>query len=280
MPPGVAPSLLDLIRLSPPGIFPPGGPELYRHIARLTELAAGMELLDLACGRGVSTEFLFRLTRAEAAGVDPDETLIRAAEARAREASLDARLHFQEASLTDLPYKDDIFDVAIAEIGLAACPDPAAAIRELVRVTKPMGALVLVQLIWTGNVDEDRREKLVEHLGARPLLLIEWKQLLRNAGAVELQVEDWSDRASAFASSAGQRVGDFPHAYSFRDRIKVLHRAMQRWGWRGLKGALLREQESHNLLTRERVLGLSLIKAVKWNQAAPAEPSPAPPASA
>jgi hypothetical protein len=41
-------------------------------------------------------------------------------------------------------------------------------------------------------------------------------------------------------------------------------RAWRRWGWSGVRGAVLREREIHRLLTRERVLGLSLIKGTKW----------------
>ena len=44
----------------------------------------------------------------------------------------------------------------------------------------------------------ERREILVQHLGARPLLLVEWKQLLRDAGCVDLHVEDWSDYSGPF----------------------------------------------------------------------------------
>ena len=56
----------------------------------------------------------------------------------------------------------------------------------------------------TGNVDADRKEQLVQHLGARPMLLVEWKQLLRDAGVVDLHVEDWSDYASPFRPSMGR----------------------------------------------------------------------------
>jgi ubiquinone/menaquinone biosynthesis C-methylase UbiE len=257
------PSMLDLIRLSPVTIFPPGGDALYREIALLTEMTEGTEVLDVACGRGVSTSFLVSTYGVEGAGVDPDPVLVDEAERRARAAGLEDRMHFQRAELNDLPYKDEIFDVSIGEIGLAASVEPASAIRDLVRVTKPMGSVVLVQLIWTGNVDPLRKEILVQHLGARPLLLVEWKQMLREAGVVDLMVQDWSDRPSPFRPTTP--FPDFAEMFSFREKMKIFQRAMKRWGWRGVRGALMREQEIHTLLTRERVLGLSLIKGTKWN---------------
>src|SRR5690606_30753507 len=180
------------------------------------------------------------------------------AEQRIRASEHSDRVHFETGSLEDLPYRDEIFDVTIGGIGLAALADPGAAVRELARVTRPMGSVVLVQLIWTGNVDSARREELIAHLGARPLLLVEWKQLLRDVGVVELHVEDWSDYASPFRPSLPRPFRDISEILSLRQKAQILHRAFRRWGWRGVRGAVMREIEIHRLLTRERVLGLSL----------------------
>lgn len=262
--PVAGPSMLELIRLSPEPVFPPGGEDLYREIALLTGMHEGHEVLDVACGRGVSTTFLVSSYGVDADGVDPNADLIDEAERRARGTELEHRLHFQTAPMDDLPYRDGIFDVCIGEYGLAASGDPAKAIREMARVTKPMGCVVLVQLIWTGNVDEERRNILVDYLGLRPMLLVEWKQMLRDAGVVELHVEDWSDQASSLRPRVSTPFPDFARIFSLREKARILHRALRRWGWRAVRGAVLREQEVHRLLTRERVLGLSLIKGVRW----------------
>ncbi|MDB4950389.1 MAG: Methyltransferase protein [Gemmatimonadetes bacterium] len=270
------PSMLDLVRLSRDAVFPPGGEDLYRTIARLTEMRGGCEVLVAASGRGMSTLFLARSTGCEAVGVETDGRLADEAEQRAREAGLEG-VTFQAAAPDDLPYRDGIFDVALGEIGLAAAADPAAAVRELARVTRPMGCVVLVQLIWTGNVDAERREVLVPHLGARPLFLVEWKQLLRDAGVVDLRVEDWSHAPSPFRPQNGGAPFPDMAVFPLRERLAILRRALGRWGWRGVRGAVLREREVHRLLTRERVLGLSLIVGTKWPAPLPepaAKPAP------
>ena len=255
--------MLDLVRLSREAVFPPGGEALYRKIASLTEMSSGMEVLDAACGRGVSTRFLASFG-VHCVGVDADPVLVAEAERRTREEMPDVPLAFEAGALDDLPYKDGIFDVAIGELGLAALADPRRAVAELARVTKPFGCVVLVQLIWTGNVDPERREILVQHLGARPLILVEWKQLLRDAGVVDLTVEDWSDAPSPFRPSAGGPFPDFSEIFTFREKVAILRRALRRWGWRGVRGAIVREREIHRLLTRERVLGLTMIKGTRW----------------
>jgi SAM-dependent methyltransferase len=260
------PSMLDLVRLSRETVFPPGGEDLYRRIAQLTDLVPENEVLDAACGRGVSTLYLARTFGVSGVGIDSDRVLVQEAYSRARDADFEGRVSFETAPLDDLPFKDGTFDVAIGEIGLAASADPARAVAELARVTRPHGCVVLIQLIWTGHVDPNRREILVQHLGARPMILVEWKQLLRDAGVVDLTVEDWSDAPSPFRPTAGGGAPfpDFSEIFSLRERIAILFRAWRRWGWGGVKGAVLREREIHRLLTRERVLGLSMIKGTKW----------------
>lgn len=273
IPPAVAaPSMLDLVRLSATPVFPPGGEELYRQIGRLTEMQPGQEVLDVGCGRGVSTLFLASTFGVEATGVDAAPHLVDEAEQRARAAEMEAHVVFQTAEPDDLPYRDGAFDVTVGEIGLSSAGDPARAVRELVRVTKPLGAVVLVQLAWTRDLDDRRRRTLHDHLGARPMMVVEWKQLLREAGAVELLVEDWSDEARG----GRKPFHDFSEIFSLRERFDILRRAWRRWGWRGVRGAILREREVHHLLTRERVLALSLIKGTRWPGEEPSDgPSPA-----
>lgn len=261
-----APSMLDLIRLSPKRLFPPGGKDLYRHIALLTDMSPGEEVLVAACGRGVTIEYFVEDLGVVGSGVDFDEAMIERAEARAKAAGLADRLHFQAAPLDDLPYRDGVFTISIGELGLTARADPQAAVRELVRVTKPGGRVVLIQLVWTAPVDGARQEILVEHLGTRPLMLVEWKRLLREMGVVELHVEDWSDEETAFRPQVKMPFPDFAELFTVWERLGILRRARSRWGWRGVRDALAREQEVHRLLTRERLLGLSLIRGTRWPQ--------------
>lgn len=114
---------------------------------------------------------------------------------RARCAGQADRLHFETAPLHELPYQNAVFDLALAEIELGAAVDPTAAVAELARVVRAGGTVVLIQLVWTRAIEEPRRSELVEQLGVRPMMVMEWKQMLRSAGIGELRVEDWSDAA-------------------------------------------------------------------------------------
>lgn len=255
--------MLDLIRLSPRELFPPGGRELYRQIALLTDMQEGEEILVAACGAAVSLQYFVEEFGVQGSGADEDEFLVERAERRVRSLGLKDRLQLQHASMGSLPYRDGVFDVSVAELGLTASTEPATAIRELVRVTRPGGRVVLVQLVWKAPVEPERRAILARHLGARPLMLVELKQLLRESGVRNLHSEAWSDDKTAFRPQVKKPFPDFQELFSLTEKLGILRRAFSRWGWRGVRTALAREREVHRLLTRERILGLDMVKGTR-----------------
>jgi hypothetical protein len=120
-----------------------------------------------------------------------------------------------------------------------------------------------VQLVWKAPVDEARQRILTLHLGARPLMLVEWKRLLRGAGVSGIHTENWSDDETAFRPRIAKPFPDFAEIFSLTEKIGILRRAWKQWGWRGVRAVLTREREVHRLLTRERILGLDLLMGRK-----------------
>lgn len=258
------PSAVGLTRLSTRLSFPPGGEALYRSILRRVDLNETSEFLLVPCGRGRSALFVAESTGAGGAGADPDPTMVSVASDRAKSAGRSTRLHFEEAPLSDLPYQDQVFDLALAEIELGAVLEPEAAVRELARVTKPDGTVVLVQLIWARPLEPERREELVDRLGIRPRTLDEWTGMLRDAGFEDLHVEDWSDSSSDHRRHSV--LGGLSELLTVRGKLLVLPRAWKRWGMRGVRAVLAREQELRRLLEDEEVLGVTLITATRGDR--------------
>jgi ubiquinone/menaquinone biosynthesis C-methylase UbiE len=277
-PPGVLtagyPSMLWVSRLSKRPFLSAPAEALYRRIARQVELGPGTEFLLVPAARGLTTRFLSQVSGAAGVGADPNPAIADDATERGRDSGFSANVHFDTAELTDLPYQDDIFDFAMGELGLGASGDPAGAVRELVRVVKPMGTVALLQLVWTRQMEPARRESIVRMLGVRPMLLVEWKQMLREAGAVELHIEDLT-AAAADPKQPLMGVAGLVDFGSLRDRFAVLVRAWRRWGWRGVREALRHGNELRNVMARERVVGLTLIRGPKWRERrAVARPEP------
>ncbi|CAN5716146.1 hypothetical protein BH23GEM11_BH23GEM11_10260 [soil metagenome] len=261
--PWVGPSMLDLIRLSPRNLFPPGGRDLYRRIALLTGMTEGQEVLVAACGPGVTLEYFVKEFGVHGSGVDEDPALVARVEAHARAEGYASGMQAQQAPMDALPYRDGVFDVAVAEAGITARADPAAAIREVVRVVRPGGRVVLVQLVWRAPVEPARREVLARHLGAQPLMTMEVKKILRDAGVRRLHTEAWTDAETSFRGEQHKPFPDFAELFTLTEKLGILRRAWRRWGWRGVREAMTRELEVHRLLTRERILGLDMISGIR-----------------
>lgn len=251
--------MLDLIRLSPRRLFPPGGQELYRQVARLTRVEADSEVLVVGCGAGVTALHLAREHGARVSGVDADPVLVDRGTEWVRQDGVQDRVSLQAAPHDALPYRDRIFDVVLGELTLASDVRAVDAVREMVRVLRPGGRLALVQLAWKAPVEPERRERLAERLGVRPLMLVEWKRLLRDAGVVHIHTEDWSDDEEAFRSAGVKPFPDFAELFSVPEKLAILRRAWSRWGWEGVRATISREVEIHHFLTRERILGLDLL---------------------
>jgi SAM-dependent methyltransferase len=250
------------------------GEELYREVASLAELGAGREVLVSGCGEGLTAEWIAMRTRAAVTGVDPDVDRIERAEERVRSLSQPIALSFQQAPLDDLPHETAVFDCAIGEPELAAVDDPERAVAELVRVTKPLGSVLLLQLTWSSELSDSGRELLVERLGLRPHMLVEWKQMLRDAGVVDIQVQDWTSGGPGCpARQSGQlRTIDVEAPLTWQQKAQIVGRAWREWGWRAGalragRGAVEREMSLLRELSRERSIGFQLIKGVKWPHA-------------
>jgi len=106
------------------------------ELADAAGVTAGQRVLDVGCGPGALTAVLVeRLGSDRVAALDPSEHFVDAV--RLRLPAVDIRLASAEA----IPFDDDSFDAAIAELVVHFMSDPVAGIREMVRVTKPGGTI-------------------------------------------------------------------------------------------------------------------------------------------
>ena len=261
-----APAVLRLVQMVVLGRWRATGEELYREVARTIEAAPGKDILVAGCGEGVTTEWLAARTGAAITGVDPDAERIERAEARARAATAPLPISYQQAPLDDLPHETAVFDAAVGEPEIASLADPERAVAELVRVTRPMGTVVLLEPTWSGDISAGVREMLVERLGLRPHLVVEWKQMLRENGVVDIQVQDWSTGGPSRVSGSVRAMAE-PIELTWQQKMQIVGRAWRRWGWREARGAVERETTLLRELSRERAIGFQLIKGVKWPHA-------------
>ena len=105
-------------------------------------ITAGMNVLDLGCGDGTTALPAARLG-ADVLGVDIASNLVAAGNRRAQAEGL-TNCRFQEGDASDLSgLADESFDLAISIFGAMFAPKPFDVAKEMVRVTRPGGRIVM-----------------------------------------------------------------------------------------------------------------------------------------
>ncbi len=114
------------------------GEELVKDLG----VTDGLRVLDLGCGDGTTAVPEAQLG-AEVLGVDIAGNLVAAGNERAKALGL-ANLKFQEGDATDLSELDDEqFDLVVSIFGAMFAPKPFDVAKEMVRVTKRGGRIVM-----------------------------------------------------------------------------------------------------------------------------------------
>jgi ubiquinone/menaquinone biosynthesis C-methylase UbiE len=114
---------------------------------------AGEKWLDVGCGTGVFTEVLAEAASPSAiVAIDPAPAQIDYA--RAKPAA--ARAKFEIADAQALPFADGAFDVVASALVLNFIPDPARALAEMKRVTRPNGMVAGYVWDFTGPLSVTR----------------------------------------------------------------------------------------------------------------------------
>jgi arsenite methyltransferase len=113
-------------------------------------------VLDVGCGGGVDTLIASIIVgpTGRAVGIDMVPEMLE----RAKESLRD--MHFQgatfhEASAEDLPFSNESFDVVISNGAFNLVPDKEAALREVFRVLKLPGRLMMADQILIGELPDD-----------------------------------------------------------------------------------------------------------------------------
>jgi len=148
---------------------------LAPQLADFAGVRSGQRVIDIGCGPGaVTSELVDRLGPTNVFAVDPSEPFV--AVVRERFPAVDVR----RAAAEQLPFPDNAFDAALAQLVVHFMSDPVAGLSEMGRVVRNDG--VVAACVW-------------DHAGEQGPLSVFWQA----AGELDPDVKDESHLAGARA---------------------------------------------------------------------------------
>ena len=197
----------------------PGESELATAGLRLAGLQAGDTFLDVAAGTGGLSLPAARLG-AKVLATDWSPRMIEHFTACVSAEGLDAEGRVMDCHALDVP--DDSYDVTGSQFGVMLVPNQAQALREMVRVTKPGGRVLLIAY---GNPDEF--EALHFFISAVQAVVPEFEGPAEDEPMLEFQVAD-PDVLRQRLTDAG--LSSVTVDTSHQERIS-LRNGQQLWDW-------------------------------------------------
>jgi SAM-dependent methyltransferase len=203
--------------------------------ADMAGVDSGQRVLDVGCGPGALTaELVRRLGAGAVCAVEPSQSFATAARERLSQAGIG------RSRAEQLPFRDNSFDVVMAQLVVHFMADPVAGLREMGRVTRPGGTAAAC--VW-------------DHAGSRGPLALFW----RAARELDPSARDESGRAGV---REGHLAELFAQAGLGRARaaaltVSVRYASFEQW-WEpftlgvGPAGAYVRSlTEEHRTVLRE-----------------------------
>lgn len=178
---------------------------MNRRHSRLTDwglshvaIAGDATILDIGCGGGRTLQKLAALApKGTVFGVDFSETSVAMSEKFNRSLVDSGRVVVQQASVSRLPFDDQTFDLVTAIETHFYWPDLPNDVREVLRVLKPGGALVLIAEAYKGGKHARAIEMFADAmrpLGYSHLDVAEHRDLLVRAGYEDVEVVEDYDK--------------------------------------------------------------------------------------
>lgn len=161
-------------------------------------------VLDVGFGGGLMLRQVLPLVpRGGAAGIEISQPMLSRARRNFRSEIQSGRLEIAEASVSSIPFADNRFDKAASINTLHFWPDPPSGFRELLRVLKPGGLLVVV----TRPKEFLEKVRFTEH-GFAVFTDAQMRELLQSAGFANVRIEHREDAGMGMVLTMAAK----PHA--------------------------------------------------------------------
>jgi len=161
-------------------------------------------ILDVGCGGGRTVQSLAaRASEGKVYGIDYSEASAVTAERTNEHSIRSGRVTIQRASVSSLPFPDGFFDLVTAVETHYYWPHPEADLREVLRVLKPGGQLVIIAESYKAERADRITEAAMKLLSARYLSVQEHRDLLETAGYTDVEIVE--ERSKGWLCAVGRK---------------------------------------------------------------------------
>jgi ubiquinone/menaquinone biosynthesis C-methylase UbiE len=170
----------------------------YEQVAEMLAplVPTGGSFLEVAPGPGYHTiELASRCEKCHAFGLDTSETFVRIASENARRAGVDVKWCVGNAS--SMPYPDESFDLVVCQAAFKNFTKPVEALAEMLRVLKPGGTAVVIDLRRDATMADIDDEIRPMNLGAinRAWTRLTFRHVLLKNAYVDSEMREMAARA-------------------------------------------------------------------------------------
>jgi SAM-dependent methyltransferase len=175
------------------------------------QLQPGERVLDLGSGAGIDVFLAAKRVGREGRVIGVDMTPQMLEKARANAARLGfPQVEFREGRLEQLPVVDDSIDAVTSNCVINLVPDKAAAFREIARVLKPGGRLVISDILLDGVLPPAIEQDVYAYVGciSGAMQRSDYFAALETAGLGNIEVLKDVDYLGAMIDAAPEAVGE------------------------------------------------------------------------
>ena len=154
-----------------------------------------LTILDVGCGGGRTVGKLAAIAaKGKVCGVDYAAGSIAVSQSQNADLIRAGRVEIRQASVSQLPFPDETFDLVAAVETQYYWPDLPRDMREILRVLKPGGTLLVIAESYSGGKWDWLQGPVMRLLRSTPMTPDQNRELFVNAGYVEVQVDEKQDK--------------------------------------------------------------------------------------
>jgi ubiquinone/menaquinone biosynthesis C-methylase UbiE len=163
----------------------------FKHVV----IQSHFTILDVGCGGGRTVGKLAAITTdGMVYGIDYAEGSVAASRAQNAQLIKAGRVAIEKASVSQLPFADDKFDVATAVETQYYWPDLVRDMREILRVLKSGGKLIVIAETYKGGKYDKVKWPVMWLLRSSHLSVSEHRELFLKAGYTDVEIIEEHDK--------------------------------------------------------------------------------------